>query len=218
MVFIIAECCVNFRSMSEADLMIKAAAEAGADACKFQAFKKHDIDGHPRADELKRIVLSQDDIAYLHYRCKQHGVELMVTPMYVDAIDMLDQYVKRWKVRCFDRYNGPLWTKLFDTGKEVIFSSQTLPENKYYWRKVLYCDPNYPPKWWPKCLSFSGFDGYSCHIPEVEHAVFVTKAFDLKYLEMHVRLDHYCQGYEPIDQKVSINMTELRRLCRELGH
>src|SRR5512133_2102742 len=114
--FIIAECGVNWRDLVDADDMIREAARAGADAVKFQAYKPMFInygdtvfrsDGsiapgyphHPRADELTRIALDESTIRYLYWRCQQHGVEFMATPFYPEAVNLLNPYVKRWKVR-----------------------------------------------------------------------------------------------------------------------
>ena len=59
--------------------------------------------------------------------------------------------------------------------------------------------------------------GYSCHIPLVDEMIFAVNDNNLKYLEVHVRLDRYDPPWCPTDQRVSIRMSELRALCKELG-
>lgn len=220
MTFIIAECGVGWRNLAEADQMIKEAAEAGADACKFQAYDVEQAQQAGISEHLERIRLMPVDIRYLYYRCQQHGIEFMCTPMYPEAVEMLDPYVKRWKVRFKDRINPKILLAVDATRKEVLRSREctdALGRNPDSNWKNLYCIPDYPPKDYPKQRDFEGFDGYSCHIPSWEHAAFVAMSQPLDYLEVHVRLDTYDPAWEPPDQRVSITMSELRKLCKELG-
>ena len=131
MVFVIAECGVNWRDLVDADQMIKAAAQAGADAVKFQCYKPNfndicisNLPFHPRGKELNQIALDESTIRYLYWRCQQHGVEFMCTPMYPAAVAMLDPYVKRWKVRHADSNNHELLDAINRTNpcKEVLMS------------------------------------------------------------------------------------------------
>lgn len=220
MVFVIAEACVNFRDLVDADQLIKAASDAGADAIKFQLYKEEHVKGHPREQELKNIILSESDIRFLYWRCQQHNIEFMATPFYPEAVAMLDPYVKRWKVRFADRENEAIIEKMF-TGhdKEILISSAEVPA-VLEWKhiKYLYCCPEYPPRLKrEEPIDIKRFDGYSCHIPVVDGIISSVVGGDLKYLEVHVRLDHYePPHYCPIDTAVSITMSELAELCRRL--
>jgi sialic acid synthase SpsE len=245
--FVIAECGVNWRDLVDADQMIKAASEAGADAVKFQAYEEiseyqpafetkimHSggsstleiipAKGHIRSDELNAIRLDESTIRYLYWRCRQHDIELMVTPMYPEAVAMLDPYVKRWKVRYADRENEDL-IRLCTTGAKEILISTDIPLDwhKYVFSniickaKYLYCCSEYPPAHQTTRGMVAGFDGYSCHIPEIHHILDITDVSGIDYLEVHVRLDHYePPHYCPIDTAVSITMSELAELCRRL--
>jgi hypothetical protein len=220
--FIIAECGVNWRDLVDADQMIKAAAEAGADACKFQAYLpfyesgKYDGAIHPRGKELNEIRLDESTARYLYWRCQQHGIEFMCTPFYPEAVAMLDPYVKRWKVRHADAGDWNIRRLCMETGKEALVSMSSLPLERLEREKILYCCPEYPPKKEITYGDVDGFDGYSCHIPcwrKPEDFL----GTGLKYLEVHVRLDHYePPHYCPIDTAVSITMSELEELCRRL--
>ena len=234
MVFLIAECGINWRDLVDADQMIKAAAEAGADACKFQAYEPFYEPGkynglvHPRAAELNAIRLDESTIRYLYWRCQRHGIEFMATPFYTAAVQTLNPYVKRWKIRYSDRHNEALIGLCLDTGKEILISRDKPLERKEWGDqiKTLYCCPEYPPKGEPRIFAYgntpamlqeAGFDGYSCHIPNGHHIHFAVTHNDLKYLEVHVRLDHYePPHYCPIDTSVSITMSELAELCQRL--
>jgi len=227
--FIVAECGVNWRDLVDADQMIKASAEAGADACKFQAYNLHfikpfcgwktsklsdKISVHTRASELNAIRLDESTIRYLYWRCQHHGIEFMCTPMYPEAVAMLDPYVKRWKVRYADRMNHDILQKCIDTRKEILCSEQSPKFHDQI--KSLYCCSEYPPAHPPIIENVLGMWGYSCHIPEFGHLsnICVNK---MTYLEVHVRLDHYePPHYCPIDTAVSITMSELAELCRRL--
>lgn len=217
MVFVIAECGVNWRDLVDADQMIKAAAEAGADAVKFQAYQPKffgsygipdlSYEGylfHPRAEELNQIALDKSTVRYLYWRCQQHGIEFVCTPMYPGAVAMLDPYVKRWKVRYADRENETILASCRATGKPMLISGTNL-----------LCSPEYPPSNEPLCGK--GFTGFSCHFPNVDKAARAATIPEFQYLEVHVRLDHYePPHYCPIDTAVSITMSELAELCRRL--
>jgi hypothetical protein len=215
MVFIIAEACVNFRDLVDADQLIKAASDAGADAIKFQLYKEEHVNGHPREQELKNIILSESDVRFLYWRCQQHNIEFMATPFYSDAVRILDPFVKRWKVRYADRMNHDILQKCIDTGKEILCSEESPKINDQI--KSLYCCSEYPPGKPARFADVEGFDGYSCHIPAIRELIgLIIGGAKIDYLEVHVRLDHYEPHYCPIDNAVSITMSELAELCRRL--
>jgi hypothetical protein len=206
--FIIAECGVNWRDLIDADQMIKAAAEAGADAVKFQCYNTEfqtrfhlESDFHPRAKELNAIRLDESTIRYLYWRCQQHQIEFMATPMFPEAVAMLKPYVKRWKIRFADRRNQKILKLCRATRKPMLISG-----------KNLFCISEYPPG--PKDVKVNPkFKGISSHYP----VVFESIPTSFEYLEVHVRLDHYePPHYCPIDTAVSITMPELAELCRRL--
>jgi|WetSurMetagenome_2_1015567.scaffolds.fasta_scaffold454833_1 sialic acid synthase SpsE len=234
--FIICECGVNWRDLVDADDMIREAAKAGADAVKFQCYKPDftnititsiTIDGkqpqlpgyHPRADELNAIALDESTIRYLYWRCQQHGIEFMATPFYPEAVDMLDPYVKRWKVRYADRKNTDLLSKIYATKKEVLISTDNgfVPSENWvkqpHLSKFLYCVSEYPPTNKQHDINGYQFKGVSSHYPFAKPNDSWTL---LEYLEVHVRLDKYEPHYCPIDTAVSITMSELAELCRRL--
>lgn len=203
--FIIAECGVNWRDLVDADDMIRETAKAGADACKFQAYNT-DFSPitHPRYRELNAIRLDESTVRYLYWRCQQHRIEFMCTPMYPEAVAMLDPYVKRWKVRYADRDNESILGPCRATGKPMLVSG-----------KNLFCISEYPPGIPTNisCTISEPLIGISSHFPQILAQYGHPKT---EYLEVHVRLDCYEPHYCPIDCAVSITMSELAELCRRL--
>lgn len=202
MTFIIAELGVNWRNLNEADEMIREAAAAGADAVKFQCYKPDMVEGHSRRRELIDIILDETAIRYLYWRCQAAGVEFMCTPMYPEAVDMLDPYVKRWKIRYADRDNYTLIEKCEETGKPMLISG-----------KNIFCIPEYPPGILPTYIEDKPeYIGISHHIPRTSGV-----SFDgFNFVEVHVKRDHYPDNYCPIDNIVSITMSELAELIERL--
>ncbi len=232
MVFIIAELGVNWRSLSDCDLLIRECSRAGANAVKFQCYEPKFVyndefvkDGyikHSRAQELNAIALKEEDIRYLYHRCKQHGVKLIITPMYTDAVKMIAPYVDMFKIRFADMDNQHLLYEIFrnNPNDKIILMSESeciLPKDDNI--KYLYCVPEYPPKQFIVPENMNGFDGFSCHYPNIQIPIEVCKKFtNVKFIECHVRLDHYFGdgSYEPIDQRVSITMSDLRELVKQI--
>jgi sialic acid synthase SpsE len=215
MTYIIADACVNFRSWFEASKMIDEVAATGCDCIKFQMWKEEHIAGHPRFEELKKIILTENEVRYLYWRtCGK--IDLMITPFYPEAVGIINNYVKQWKIREKDNLNWGLIDKCLSTGKNVLISMQD-PKPRTYLIKQLYCIPEYPPKQGHDILNnYKGFAGASCHYPNIEVALdFVRLGAD--FLEVHCIRDLYGDdAYEPIDCKVSLTMSELKELVKRI--
>ena len=222
MIYIIADAGVNWRNLEDADKLIQDVVETGCDAIKFQAYQEKQITLHPRYKELYNIMLDESSIRYLYWRCKQHNIAFMCTPMYPEAVDMLDPYVTRWKIRYSDRKNLELINKCLNTNKNILVSTAT-PYQTTSRINTLYCISEYPPgipeligdcKGY-KYLDLKGFDGYSCHIPEIDHIFDTVYYNNLEYLEVHIKPDSY-DNYEPIYVRVSITLDELEELVESI--
>lgn len=213
MTYIIADAGVNWRNLQEADQLIKECALAGVDAVKFQAYSTGETFGSVLFKELSKIQLNLTTIPYLYYRCLNYGVEFMATPMYPEAVDMLAPYVKTWKVRFKDRRNIDILQKIYaysNKDSKVLISTDTVGANHNPNAYYLFCVPEYPPTSIPDLKCFEGFDGYSCHIPVVSHIAEVVRYQKSQYLEVHVMLEY--ENYEPIDQKVSLTIPDVKKL------
>lgn len=199
---VIAEIGVNWRHLAEADIMIAESAAAGASICKFQAYP---LDLFKPGTQLATIALKPDDMRYLYYRCENYGVEFMCTPMYPEAVPLLDPYVKRWKIRHCDKDNQSILIPCALTKKPMLVSGRNL-----------YCVPEYPPTIKPiETIPFP-YIGVSSHYPTL-HTVVKWSEQGLDFIEVHVKRDIYYDGWCAPDNHVSLNMTELGLLCEHIG-
>jgi len=217
MVFIIAECGVNWRALSEAATLIKSAAQCGVDAVKFQAFTREQILPHPRYEEyLKDIIMTQGMAQYLAGVARKNRVEFMCTPMYPEAVEMLNPYVERWKIRYDDRNNYELFNRCQGTDKEILISTRNAHTRRDKKTILLYCVPEYPPAVidLPEQFNRFGFEGFSSHYPD--HQVPITAMrHGAQIIEVHVKMNKYPDGWIPADDVVSINMLHLKDLVQE---
>lgn len=141
-VFIIAEAGVNHNgSLAIARKLVDAAADAGADAVKFQTFKadkmisysapkaeyqKENTDANKtQLEMLRELELSYSDHIEIAKHCSERGIEFMSTPFDMDSLDFLvsDLQVTRLKVASGEITNAPLLLKAARTGKPIILST-----------------------------------------------------------------------------------------------
>lgn len=141
-VYIIAEAGVNHNgSLELAKKLVDVAAEAGADAVKFQTFKAEQIAGAfaPKADYqikntrtmesqldmLKKLELNHSQFIELSEYCSTKGIEFMSSPFDLDSIDFLvnDLRISRLKIASGEITNAPLLLKAAQTGKHIILST-----------------------------------------------------------------------------------------------
>lgn len=140
-VYIIAEAGVNHngeRSMAFA--LIDAAAEAGADAVKFQTFnavrlasrqapkasyqKKSTDESESQLAMLKKLELPREWHADLQSYARDKGIEFLSTAFDSDSLDFLtDLGMPFFKVPSGELTNGPLLWQFARTGKKLILST-----------------------------------------------------------------------------------------------
>lgn len=140
--YIIAEAGVNHNgSLDMAKKLVEVAAEAGADAVKFQTFKADKLVSRfaPKAEYQARTTaadesqhemirkLELDEHAHetLIEHCKVCGIEFLSTPFDLESVDLL---AGRFDLPCIkipsgDITNAPLLLKIAQTGKPVILST-----------------------------------------------------------------------------------------------
>ncbi len=139
--FIIAEAGVNHNgSLERAKLMVAAAAEAGANAIKFQTFsaktlvtkhaakacyqKKTTGNKDNQYEMLKKLELTYQDFFTLKQCCKQADIEFMSTPFDLSTIDMLVALgLEKWKLPSGEVTNLPYLRKIGALNKEIIAST-----------------------------------------------------------------------------------------------
>ena len=220
MFFVVAEIGVNWDGDFElAKEMIKNAKEAGCDAVKFQAYQEEIVKDHPEKTRLVKSAISKNNVETINEIAQSIGIEWFCTPMYLEAVDFLEPYVKRFKIREMDsrillqNKSSELFDKIYKTNKEIIISSESSPKDcKYYSDprvKWLYCVPKYP------CsiadLDFSNikdFNGYSNHCPFII-APLASAINGAKIIEVHITSD---KTKPFIDNNVSFDYLELKNL------
>ncbi len=222
MSLIIAEIGVNWDgNFTLVEEMMIQAKNSGCDAVKFQSFNKSIIGNHPEYNRLIKSSISELNIEKINEVSQRIGIEWFCTPMYVEAIDFLDPYVKRFKMREFDsrqiseNKTTDLMNKLLETNKEIIISSQHPLEDSKFWNhskiKWLYCVPKYPCRL--EELDFSElkkFDGFSNHCPKII-APISAAILGAEIIEIHITSD---KTKNFVDNNVSFNYTELSDIVK----
>ncbi|MGD1844584.1 MAG: N-acetylneuraminate synthase [Salibacteraceae bacterium] len=171
--FLIAEAGVNHGGDLEvARQLVDIAADAGANAVKFQAFRTKNLilsnvekapyqtqtteSSESQAEMLKRLELSQQHYRELKAYCENKNILFLITPFDEGSIEELESVgVEAYKVASTDTTNLPFLKKLAETGKPIILSTgmtymeeveRALAEIHPINQKVilLQCTANYP--------------------------------------------------------------------------
>ena len=138
--FIIAEAGVNHNGSDELALrLVEAAADAGADAVKFQTFRaellakpgsekavyqKSQTGAGDQLSMLRELELSESQHRLLQPRCEQLGIEFMSTPFDQPSVDfLLDLGVRRLKIPSGELTNHPFLKYISTKGVPLILST-----------------------------------------------------------------------------------------------
>jgi N-acetylneuraminate synthase len=140
--YVIAEAGVNHNgSLQRAIELVDLAAEAKADAVKFQTFKaeKIAVSTAPKAEYqisqtgskesqlemLKNLELSEDDHFRIRDRCILKGIHFLSTPFDVNSLNFLTQTldIPKLKIPSGEITNAPLLLKAAGSGKPLIVST-----------------------------------------------------------------------------------------------
>ena len=139
--FIIAEAGVNHdNNVEKAKLLIRKAAEAGADAIKFQTYtadtlvtkdaprywsKELDTDeGTTQYSAFKEMnALTKEDYKEIKKYADEQGIIFLSTPFFLEAVDLLEEIgVPAYKIASGDLTFHQLLRKIARTGKPIIMS------------------------------------------------------------------------------------------------
>lgn len=172
--FIIAEAGVNHNGdLAMAKRLVDVAADAGADAVKFQTFKAERVvtAAAPKADYqqattnpaesqydmVRRLELSEAMHRELSAHCQQRGILFMSTPFDAESADFLDAMgVPLFKIPSGEINNLPFLAHVARKGKLMIVSSgmahlgevetavQTIEQSGNPPLVLLHCVSNYP--------------------------------------------------------------------------
>lgn len=138
-VYLIAEAGVNHGgNIEKAKEMIRKAAEAGADAIKFQTYKAGKLASKNSPaywDPTKEKSSSQyelflkydafwvDEYKILADYCKECGIDFMSTPFDSESAEFLNELMPAFKVASADLTNHPFLKQIARYGKPVILST-----------------------------------------------------------------------------------------------
>ena len=126
-VIIIAEIGNNHEgNYALAEEMIGLAAEAGADAVKFQTIipeKLISISQKERLAQLKKYQLSYSEFRNLSKIASQYGLEFLSTPFDIESVEFLNELVPAFKISSGDNTFYPLLNTVATTGKPIILST-----------------------------------------------------------------------------------------------
>jgi sialic acid synthase SpsE len=224
MIFVVAEIGINWNGDFELvkEMMYKSK-KNGFNAVKFQSFNEEIIKKHPKKEILLESSISEKNVKEINKIATNIGIEWFATPMYLDAIDFLEPFVKKYKIREFDgrklleSSSTELIEKVFQTKKDVFVSCESSPIKSIYYNypniKWLYCVPKYP------CslddLNFKNikeFYGYSNHCDEII-APIIAAVLGSKLIEIHITSD---KQKEFIDNPVSFDYGESFEIVKQI--
>jgi N-acetylneuraminate synthase len=169
--FVIAEAGVNHNGSLQMALdLVDIAADAGADAVKFQKrtltelYPERLLSDHNSEEwafqyllpVLQQTELTEDDFTQIRDHCIKRGIRFMCTPWDQTSLAFLERLgIEAYKVSSADLVNLPLLDALVDTGKPLILSTgmATLHEIEHTVRHLrtrdasfalLHCVSTYP--------------------------------------------------------------------------
>jgi len=136
--YVIAEAGSNHNGQFElAVRLIDVAAEAGADAVKFQVFKAHRLyprnagisgylnDPTPIFDVIRAMEIPDDWIPRLAAHCGERRLDFLASAFDEESTDLIAPYVPAFKVASYEMTHLPLVRHTALKGKPVIISTGT---------------------------------------------------------------------------------------------
>ena len=225
-------------SMRQAERLVEAAAEAGADAVKLQThiaeaemLPSTPTPPHfdePRYEFTKRMELTLEDHLRLKALAEERGLVFFSSPFSVEAVELLEQVgVPAYKIASGEVTNPPLLEAVAATGKPVLLSSgmsgvEEVERAAEVFRRsgspflVLQCTSTYPcPPDQVNLRAMSAMGerlgclyGLSDHTPGISTSI-AAVALGASVVEKHFTLSKRLYGP---DHHASLEPDELRRL------
>lgn len=134
--FVIAEAGSNHNGdLDIAKELIDVAADAGADAVKFQTFRAEELyvedsgdadyldDDRSIYEIIESMEMPYEWIPELHDYCQDQGVQFMSTPFDEHSAAELEEFVPAWKVASYTSSHIPFLEHLATTEKPIIMST-----------------------------------------------------------------------------------------------
>ncbi len=177
---------------------VSIAKECGADAIKFQWVSD------PRKMERRRNIPegSYDILAWpiiwlppVAEVAEELGIELICTVFLQEDVEVMNPYIKRWKVASLENQDDELLSAMQHTGKEIIASHGATDSTKWNRRmesKSLHCTAAYPAPIESlnlNVIEMDVFDGYSDHSCNVLTGALAV-ACGAKIVEVHFKFSN----------------------------
>ena len=103
MVFVVAEIGVNWNGDFDLlEQMMLKSKESGCNSIKLQAFNEKIVEKHPEKFRLMKTTVDSSNIEEIDSIAKKIGIEWFCTPMYKEAVEFLNPFVNRFKIRNSD--------------------------------------------------------------------------------------------------------------------
>jgi N,N'-diacetyllegionaminate synthase len=213
--------------------LVELAADAGADAVKFQTFRTDAFVSprdEPRYARMQRFELSGDEFAQLAELAHARALLFLSTALDLESVAVLHQLVDAYKVASGDIDFYPLLDALAATGRPVVISTgqSTLDEIAHAVDAlggaigILQCVSSYPAPDDEVNLRAIGVlaerfptstIGYSDHTTGIDAAP-LSVACGARMVEKHFTLDKAYSEFR--DHALSANPDEFRELVRRI--
>lgn len=242
-VLVIAEIGNNHEgSFAEAKRLVRAAAEAGADAVKFQTLRPETLvsaDQKERRQQLRDFALSREQFLELSQAAAEARVLFLSTPFDLASVDFLKDLVAAFKIASGDSNFHPLLRKVADTGMPVMVSTGLSDEAEKHairefffsqWKSagrgvpglaLLHCVTEYPTpdpraglRYLEALKQWNDITvGYSDHTLGIEAAVLAV-ALGARIVEKHFTLDKTKKTFR--DHALSADPADFRALVERI--
>lgn len=240
--YIIAEIGVNHEGdESKAIDLIQKAKNCGADAVKFQTYTNDNyisIDQIERKKRISKFCLSRKSFIKLYNYSKNIGINFFSTPLNLDDVDFLDEYVKLFKISSGDITFIPLIKKIAEKRKPTIISTglsnykeirnaissfeRIFPKAREKgFLMIMHCVANYPAE--KHILNLNNIEnlkykfkipvGYSDHSLGTE-ACEIAVSKGVKIIEKH--FTYRIQNQKFHDHKISADPKQLIKLIKKV--
>jgi len=190
-------------------------------AVKFQAFTFEMVKDHPESKRLMNSSITKENVEKINEISQEIGIDWFCTPMYSEAVDFLDPFVSRYKIREFDgreiiqSNKTDLFQTVYKKHKDIFISSETIPLDCSLHNdpqiKWLYCVPKYPCSF--DEIDFSllkHFDGFSNHCSLIEAPIRALRE-GIEILEIHITSD---KTKNFVDNNVSFDYDEIKEIMK----
>jgi sialic acid synthase SpsE len=220
--------------------LVGLAAEAGADAVKFQTMVPERLlarDQTSRREQLGRFSLGRDDFVSLALEARDRGIIFLSTPFDVASARFLKPLVPAFKIASGDNNHWALLQAVAAMGKPVLLSTgmadlKAVARSKAYiegqWARagldghlaLLHCVSAYPTPAAQANLGAIGdlaslgvTVGYSDHTLGISAAVLAV-ALGARVVEKHFTISHHHSDFR--DHQLSADPTEMADLVRRI--